>query len=174
MRVTTQWVSSPATPVATASRSSTPPAAGNPQVIPDCGVSRATRLATPSRSPTPPAAAVTPTSRPQLRHDLSSAASIPSGIAPKRASIDRLHCLGCLQRELARSLSSPVPKAQVSLATTDPFYDRGVSHFRYFVSERRDSSTPNRRNVNRDFENKTFYRLTWAMGLSAAMQVDFC
>ena len=31
-----------------------------------------------------------------------------------------------------------------------------VAHFRYFVSERRDSSTPNRRDVNLDFEKKRF------------------
>ena len=31
-----------------------------------------------------------------------------------------------------------------------------VEHFRYFVSERRGSLSPNRRNVNLDFETKRF------------------
>ena len=40
----------------------------------------------------------------------------------------------------------------------DPFYDRG-STFPLFFSERRDSLTPNRPNVNLDSEKKTFFGL---------------
>ena len=39
----------------------------------------------------------------------------------------------------------------IPLRDCDPFYDRGSTfYFRYFVSERRGSLTPNRRNLNLD------------------------
>ena len=47
-----------------------------------------------------------------------------------------------------------------------------VVHFRYFVSERWGSSSPNRWNVNLDFETNVLQ--TRAKGLFAAMQFEFC
>ena len=48
-----------------------------------------------------------------------------------------------------------------------------VAHFRYCVSERRGSLTPNRRNITLLISKKNVLQ-TWAMGLFAAMHLDFC
>ena len=47
-----------------------------------------------------------------------------------------------------------------------------VAHFRYFVSERRGSLTPNRRNVNIEFEKKRLVDL--GHGIIRRDAFDFC